>query len=83
MDQAFSYSSLVMSNANTFPKARQPVAQHGGRLMPSLFESYDLGPIRLKNRIVMAPMERSRARNADLAPTVIPRSTLHSAQAPA
>jgi N-ethylmaleimide reductase len=58
-----------MSNANTFSKARQPVAQQGGRLMPSLFDSYDLGPIRLKNRIVMAPMERSRARNADLAPT--------------
>jgi hypothetical protein len=36
MDQAFSDSNLVMSNANTFSKARQPVAQHGGRLMPSL-----------------------------------------------
>jgi hypothetical protein len=49
MDQAFSYNNLVMSNANTFQKARQPVAQHGGRLMPSLFESYDLGPIRLNS----------------------------------
>jgi 2,4-dienoyl-CoA reductase-like NADH-dependent reductase (Old Yellow Enzyme family) len=36
--------------------------------MPSLFDPYDLGPIRLKNRIVMAPMERSRARNRDWAP---------------
>jgi len=36
--------------------------------MPSLFDRYDLGVIYLKNRIVMAPMERSRARNADLAP---------------
>src|ERR1043165_6681488 len=38
------------------------------RAMPSLFDPYDLGPIRLKNRIVMAPMERSRARNRDWAP---------------
>jgi N-ethylmaleimide reductase len=51
-----------MSNVNPFSN------QHGGRLMPSLFDPYDLGVIRLKNRIVMAPMERSRARNADLAP---------------
>lgn len=36
--------------------------------MSSLFAPYDLGPIRLKNRIVMAPMERSRARNPDWAP---------------
>jgi len=36
--------------------------------MPSLFDPYDLGPIRLKNRIVMAPMERSRARNLDWVP---------------
>jgi len=36
--------------------------------MPSLFDPYDLGPIHLKNRIVMAPMERSRARNRDWAP---------------
>jgi N-ethylmaleimide reductase len=36
--------------------------------MPSLFDPYDLGPIRLKNRIVMAPMTRSRARNAAIAP---------------
>src|SRR6201991_5079603 len=36
--------------------------------MPSLFDPYDLGPIHLKNRIVMAPMERSRARNCDWAP---------------
>jgi N-ethylmaleimide reductase len=36
--------------------------------MLSLFDPYDLGPIRLKNRIVMAPMERSRARNRDWAP---------------
>lgn len=36
--------------------------------MPSLFEPYDLGPFHLKNRIVMAPMERSRARNPDWAP---------------
>ncbi|SKC98262.1 2,4-dienoyl-CoA reductase [Burkholderia sp. YR290] len=36
--------------------------------MSSLFDPYDLGPIRLKNRVVMAPMERSRARNPDWAP---------------
>jgi len=36
--------------------------------MPSLFDPYDLGPIHLKNRIVMAPMERSRARNRDWVP---------------
>ena len=36
--------------------------------MPSLFAPYDLGPIHLKNRIVMAPMERSRARNLDWVP---------------
>src|SRR5262245_27906289 len=36
--------------------------------MPSLFDPYDLGPIRLTNRIVMAPMTRSRARNAAIAP---------------
>jgi 2,4-dienoyl-CoA reductase-like NADH-dependent reductase (Old Yellow Enzyme family) len=36
--------------------------------MPSLFDPYDLGPIHLANRIVMAPMTRSRARNAALAP---------------
>lgn len=35
--------------------------------MPSLFDPYDLGPIRLANRVVMAPMERSRARNAAMA----------------
>jgi 2,4-dienoyl-CoA reductase-like NADH-dependent reductase (Old Yellow Enzyme family) len=31
--------------------------------MPSLFDPYPLGRILLANRIVMAPMERSRARN--------------------
>ncbi len=36
--------------------------------MSSLFDPYDLGPFRLKNRVVMAPMERSRARNPDWAP---------------
>lgn len=36
--------------------------------MASLFDPYDLGTIRLKNRIVMAPMTRSRARNDALAP---------------
>ena len=36
--------------------------------MPSLFDPYDLGPIHLKNRIVMAPMERSRARNPGWVP---------------
>src|ERR1700755_3468323 len=40
----------------------------GAAPMPSLFDPYDLGPIHLKNRIVMAPMERSRARNRDWAP---------------
>jgi N-ethylmaleimide reductase len=36
--------------------------------MPSLFDPYNLGPIHLANRIVMAPMTRSRVRNAVLAP---------------
>jgi N-ethylmaleimide reductase len=36
--------------------------------MPALFDPYDLGPIPLANRIVMAPMTRSRARNVALAP---------------
>lgn len=36
--------------------------------MPSIFDPFDLGPIRLKNRIVMAPMERSRARIGDWVP---------------
>jgi 2,4-dienoyl-CoA reductase-like NADH-dependent reductase (Old Yellow Enzyme family) len=36
--------------------------------MPSLFDPYDLGLIHLKNRIVMAPMERSRARNPGWVP---------------
>ena len=36
--------------------------------MPSLFDPYQMGPLRLANRIVMAPMERSRARNAAMAP---------------
>jgi N-ethylmaleimide reductase len=36
--------------------------------MSSLFDPYDLGPLHLTNRIVMAPMTRSRARNAALAP---------------
>ena len=36
--------------------------------MPSLFKPYAMGPIRLANRIVMAPMERSRARNPGMAP---------------
>lgn len=31
----------------------------------SLFDSYQLGPIRLKNRIVMAPLTRSRAGQGD------------------
>ena len=36
--------------------------------MTSLFEPYALGTILLKNRIVMAPMTRSRVRNEALAP---------------
>jgi N-ethylmaleimide reductase len=36
--------------------------------MPSLFDPFELGPMRLANRIVMAPMTRSRARNVGLAP---------------
>ena len=36
--------------------------------MPSLFDPFDLGHVRLANRIVMAPMTRSRARNSELAP---------------
>lgn len=34
--------------------------------MPSLFDPYQIGSIPIANRIVMAPMERSRARNADM-----------------
>ena len=36
--------------------------------MPSLFDPYELGPNHLANRVVMAPMTRSRARNAERAP---------------
>ena len=36
--------------------------------MPSLFAPFDLGPMHLANRIVMAPMTRSRASNVALAP---------------
>jgi N-ethylmaleimide reductase len=36
--------------------------------MSSLFDPYHLGPIQLRNRAVMAPMTRSRVRNAALAP---------------
>jgi len=36
--------------------------------MPSLFDPYNLGPFHLKNRLVMAPMERSRARNPGWVP---------------
>ncbi len=35
----------------------------------ALLESYDLGSIKLKNKVVMAPMTRSRAENAANAPT--------------
>jgi N-ethylmaleimide reductase len=34
--------------------------------MPSLFHSYDLGPVHLKNRIVMPPMTRTRTSEGDL-----------------
>jgi N-ethylmaleimide reductase len=34
--------------------------------MPSLFTPYELGPIRLKNRIVMPPMTRTRTSEGDL-----------------
>lgn len=33
--------------------------------MPTLFEPFEIGPLQLKNRFVMAPMERSRARAPD------------------
>jgi len=36
--------------------------------MQSSFDPYDLGPMHLKNRIVRAPMERSRARNLGWVP---------------
>lgn len=36
---------------------------------PTLFSSYKIGDIELKNRIVMAPMTRSRADNPELAAT--------------
>src|ERR1700720_2807030 len=47
-------------------KRREPIDQFGnlilvGELMKSLFDEYQLGPITLKNRIVMAPLTRSRA----------------------
>src|ERR1700754_1477704 len=35
-------------------------------LMPSLFDPHDLGPIHLKNRIVMPPMTRTRTSEGDL-----------------
>lgn len=35
--------------------------------MPSIFEPFQLGSLQLKNRFVMAPMERSRARNSEWA----------------
>ncbi|GEP07624.1 alkene reductase [Methylobacterium oxalidis] len=34
--------------------------------MPSLFHPYDLGPVHLKNRIVMPPMTRTRTSEGDL-----------------
>ena len=34
-----------------------------------LLESYRLGPLLLRNRVVMAPMTRSRANNPENAPT--------------
>ena len=34
--------------------------------MPSLLDPYDLGPVRLKNRIVMPPMTRTRTSEGDL-----------------
>jgi N-ethylmaleimide reductase len=34
--------------------------------MPSLFDSYDLGPVHLENRIVMPPMTRTRTSEGDL-----------------
>lgn len=36
--------------------------------MPSLFDPFDLGSIQLKNRIVMAPMERSSVRHSEVEP---------------
>jgi N-ethylmaleimide reductase len=38
-----------------------------------LLTPYELGGLRLRNRIVMAPMTRARADNADLAPTALHR----------
>ncbi|MGF6233881.1 2,4-dienoyl-CoA reductase-like NADH-dependent reductase (Old Yellow Enzyme family) [Inquilinus ginsengisoli] len=34
--------------------------------MPSLFDSYVLGPVHLKNRIVLPPMTRTRTSEGDL-----------------
>src|SRR5882757_3251058 len=36
-----------------------------------LLRPYDLGAVRLGNRVVMAPMTRARATNAELAPTAL------------
>lgn len=36
-----------------------------------LFQSYDLGPFRLNNRVVMAPMTRNRADNEGVLPTYV------------
>lgn len=38
---------------------------------PTLFETYDLGPHRLKNRIVMAPMTRNRAGQGNVPTSLI------------
>jgi N-ethylmaleimide reductase len=34
-----------------------------------LLEEYQLGDLKLKNRVIMAPMTRARATNAGLVPT--------------
>jgi 2,4-dienoyl-CoA reductase-like NADH-dependent reductase (Old Yellow Enzyme family) len=47
-----------------------------GKTMPSLFSPYDLGTLALRNRIVMAPMTRSRAK--DYSPT--PQTALYYRQ---
>jgi N-ethylmaleimide reductase len=38
-----------------------PMLEHNTSSIPNLFSPADVGPLRLRNRIVMAPLTRSRA----------------------
>ena len=49
----------MLNQTNTI--ASQPIPSVHMRDFPDLFAEYDLGRLRLRNRIVMAPMGRNRA----------------------